>query len=595
MRMDSDGTGTVIRRPKPKAPAPPTATKPSPKKRKAPKPPPVEEVVNIHGIEVPVEVKSMKQRIKEEIQIVTATRRLHLDEMEEIRRMERELEEREKERERERKVKMDLWERDKKERLEEEARQEAMEEVIRKAEAEARAKAEREKQAQAAAVARRKVTPPAQTLTARMSPQQSPRRGRHKRQNSDPVVAKFSPIEERDLELEMYNRLGLETAHLAAQLADSLNAQTLRHHRRFGTITPPIRDELPAFHPLSRNMRQSLSRSSEVLDYQGRQSRFAMMEPRLMSSRSETNLPLTMSYRSRSPNYFADDHERRQREEKRMILQQEIVKRKHQLEENARLQWELRKYRESGDMTRQEFDYLRNRYQQYLKSRQRLTRSNENLPSMPMGIIRPIDYDVLDFDPYAAQDYLMYRDMLERMPIRERYFPQPSYSSSEYLVHKSELDPRDQLDHFSQQEQYFRDLQDDYPDGLIVSPSAHYGQMDGDPLVHYAREGPLMSSGHLGEYYRSEPDMGVPYEIYNHPNEPYNHPSEPEMTPQSDHTPAMPLLEEVTKRSRNLLRDIGSRPLSDDMDKYFIAEGECVHRQPSICPLMTRFAPRDGQ
>ena len=44
-------------------------------------------------------------------------------------------------------------------------------------------------------------------------------------------------------------------------------------------------------------------------------------------------------------------------------------------------------------------------------------------------------------------------------------------------------------------------------------------------------------------------------------------------TPQSDHTPAMPLLDDVTKRSRSLLRAVGSRPLSDDFDKYFQAEG----------------------
>ena len=524
----------------------------------------------------------MKQRIKEEIQIVTATRRLHLDEMEEIRCMEKELEERERERERERKEKKARWERERKARLEEEARQEALLEAQRKAEAEARLKAEaearaqaevraqaerdrieREKAAQAQAATRRKVTPPAQTLTSRMSPQLSPRRGRHKRQNSDPIVAKFSPIEERDFELDMYNRLGLETAHLAAQLADSLNAQTLRHHRRLGTITPPRRDELTGFPLLSRQARHQLSRSSEILDYNPT-SRW--MEPRpLMASRSETNIPLT--YRSRSPNYFADEDERRRREEKRLLLQQEIVKRKQQLEENARLQWELRKYREQGDMTRQEFDYLRQRYQQYLKSRQRLTRSSENLPSMPMGIIRPIDYDAFEPDHYN-QDYLFYRDLLERQPPpRERYFPQPSYSSSEYLVHKSELDPRQELDRLAQQDHYLRD--DDFHDGLVVSPSAHYGQVESDPIAHYGRRDGTMSS--LGDYYsRPEQEIVTHYEVYSHP-------SEPEMTPQSDHTPAMPLLEEVTKRSRNLLRDIGSRPLSDDMEKYFIAEGKLTN------------------
>ena len=34
-------------------------------------------------------------------------------------------------------------------------------------------------------------------------------------------------------------------------------------------------------------------------------------------------------------------------------------------------------------------------------------------------------------------------------------------------------------------------------------------------------------------------------------------------------TPAMSILDDVTNRTRNLLRDIGSRPLSDDLDKYF--------------------------
>ena len=53
IRMDSDGTATVIRRPKGKAPPPPSQpAKPSPKKRKAPQPPKVEEVVSIHGLEV---------------------------------------------------------------------------------------------------------------------------------------------------------------------------------------------------------------------------------------------------------------------------------------------------------------------------------------------------------------------------------------------------------------------------------------------------------------------------------------------------------------------------------------------------------------
>lgn len=56
------------------------------------------EMVTIHGIQVPLEIKSLKQRIREELQIVTASRRLRLDEEEEVRRMEAELLERERRR-----------------------------------------------------------------------------------------------------------------------------------------------------------------------------------------------------------------------------------------------------------------------------------------------------------------------------------------------------------------------------------------------------------------------------------------------------------------------------------------------------------------
>jgi len=368
----------------------------------------------VYGIQVPVQIRSLKQRLKEEIQIVTATRRLHLDEMEEIRRMERELEEREKER-----------------------RIKAETEAKKRADAEARAKAEEAKQA------RRKMTPPAQTLTSRMSPQASPRRGRHKRQNSDPIIAKFSPIEEhKDIEAEMYNRLGLETATLASDLANSLNAQTLRYNRRLGTITPPVHSDLADFPPISamrfgRPLRGHLSRSSETLAYTEMPS--MAFQRRLTPSQSETSLPLTMMQRSRSPMFFDDDDERgmRIKEEKRQQLQLEIKKRRKQLEENARLQYELRKIRETGDITKQDFDQIKARYNQYIQARERLVQSSENIPT---GIIRPIDYDFPELgEQYSKQEYLMYRELLERGGGlgRERYFPQPSYSSTEYLAFSS--------------------------------------------------------------------------------------------------------------------------------------------------------------
>ena len=69
---------------------PPVAPKPAPKPspaKKVPVAPPAPkkvETVSVYGIDVPVDVRSMKKRIREEIQIVTATRRLKIDEMEEV-------------------------------------------------------------------------------------------------------------------------------------------------------------------------------------------------------------------------------------------------------------------------------------------------------------------------------------------------------------------------------------------------------------------------------------------------------------------------------------------------------------------------------
>jgi hypothetical protein len=65
-------------------------------------------------------------------------------------------------------------------------------------------------------------------------------------------------------------------------------------------------------------------------------------------------------------------------------------------------------------------------------------------------------------------------------------------------------------------------------------------------------------------------------EAYGHGPSPNHTDSEAtSCTPASDHTPAMPILGDVTMRSRSLLRDIGSRPLSDDMEKYLNAQGKC--------------------
>ena len=264
-----------------------------------PKPP--VETINIYGLQVPVDVKSLKQRIKEEMQIVTATRRLKIDEMDEIRRMEAEMAERDKER----KLKEEREERDRKIKEIERKRDIERQEKERR-EAEINALTEKTVPERPKYDPRRKITPPAATLTSRMSPQASPRRARHKRQNSDPMIAKFSPIEEdRDIESDMSYKLGLEARRIASTIG-RLSPQPLRHHvRRSGSVTPPGTSEFEDSHyghMPHHFLNPNLSRSTEVLH------RYSRVESggRLAASRSETNIPLTAGPRSRTPTYFSD-------------------------------------------------------------------------------------------------------------------------------------------------------------------------------------------------------------------------------------------------------------------------------------------------
>ena len=635
--------------PKPKkapAPLPPTkATAPTPPKHTAkpvitvpPPPPPEPELVIIHGISVPVEIKSFKQRIKEELQIATATKRLELDEIAEIRRMERELEVRE----RERKIRIDKEEKEEaKLRAEKEAREKLereREELEAKERREAREKKAAEEARQAASDKaallaekprfdpRRKITPPAATLTSRMSPQASPRRARHKRQNSDPMIAKFSPIEEdRDIESEMSYKLNLEAKQVMSDIS-KLSPRPMRQQvsRRLGSITPPPQPEDSV--DVAALARSVLSKSSEML------SKLSLVErdARLSSSQSESCLPMTVSPRSQTPTYFSDDDDRKRKEEKKHHLQLEIHKRKAQMEENARLQYELRKLVQSAELSRLELEEARTMYQHHVDTRDQTVRA----PSA--GIIRPIDYQIITenqaHELYSHVEYAAYREQLELLQRqhqqqlqhqialeqqleeqRQQFLAQgpPSYSSNEYMTHK--IDPG----RHPHQDMGYMVIQgpggpggateymvpEHYiPEARILSPTPHIHYNSGQELSMYADKGDGVymtpaNGDQSGMFVPVSVEEGMMSQtgyslsqsantdhppIYQHPNgppPPYEITAiqtEVETTTPGDATPAMPILEEVTKRSRNLLRDIGSRPLSDDMEKYFQAEGTVI-------------------
>ncbi len=587
----------------------PPPIKPKPKLKPKPKP---EDTVNVRGIEVPISVRSLKQRVKEEIQIVTASRRLHLDEQEEIRRMERELEERE----RERRAKLEL-------ELQEEAQiraeLEAREEVRLRAEAETRLRLERETLEKQKTDARRKMTPPAQTITSRMSPQASPRRGRHKRQNSDPIIAKFSPIEEHnDFETDLLASLDVDISRAAREISSALG-DPRPLGRRLGTITPPI----PAYDDMSRLGFRSLyqtpmSKSVEFLSHTSRQEDF-----KLTPSASESYLPMSglLPPRSQTPaSYYYDyDDDRLIKEAKKHKLRMEINKRKKQIEENTRLHNEIKRMTEAVNLSQKEFNEIRSKYDNYKhkRSRERLTRSQENV-NIPMGIIRPIDYELPpELDEFTKQEYAAYREMLQPSTAQpDRYTMQPSYSSSEYLAHRvpsrHDIDAYDLQGEYSMVDGMFYDPHATIPKGVVPSASLPAGQFlraaelsaYSMPSVHMKGDIPpgyhtIGHHGHAPSFHphhphiphhhhsvaaipmdhrfpvsKSDMDVALAYSVDPAYSD-YSVTTDAETsTPQSDHTPAMPLLEDVTKRSRGLLRAVGSRPLSDDFDKYFQAEGK---------------------
>lgn len=327
-------------------------------------------------------MKSLKQRIKEELQIATASRRLELDEAEEVHRMEFTLAEKERERriKAKRESRDEAWQREQLKQLE--ADRLELEKLIRKRQnalAESSLKSLHELKS-----------------SLRMSPQNSLLTGgKHRRQNSDPMNTKFSPIDE-DLNLENWlKRYGLSgNGKFSPQLVTS---GTLKKNKSasYNSRTDPkqwdfLDDEIRNFGgtlPLPRKSgrdmtstlpnHKSLSRSSEML------AKLSMLDKQtsLALSHSESSLPLTAmpAMTSRTPTYFSDGDEggisdARIREERKLQLQMEIGLRKLQLEETQYLQNELRKLAEMPEITPIDMDKARSLYRQRVKMRDEVRR-----------------------------------------------------------------------------------------------------------------------------------------------------------------------------------------------------------------------------
>lgn len=339
------------------------------------------------------QVKALKQRIKEELQIATATRRLLLDEAEEVHRMELALSERDKERRirAQRESRDEAWQKDQLKQAE--ADRFELEKLIRKRHNAIAESASKYSLKNALRMSQQNQLLQPQQLSGT----------KHRRQNSDPLASKaFSPIDE-DLDLENWlRRYGLSgvgasgSGKYSPQLMSSSSLKKFRTtstaavdsgsvakrwdlpddgYRNFGGTLPLQRKTAGGGDWSSSSLQNHklLSRSSEMLSMLDRHAN-------LIVSQSESSLPLTMqpSLTSRTPTYFSDGDEgggvtdARIREERKLQLQMEIGLRKLQLEETQYLQNELRKLAEMPDITPVEMDKARSLYQQRIKMREQV-------------------------------------------------------------------------------------------------------------------------------------------------------------------------------------------------------------------------------
>lgn len=233
----------------------------------------------------------------------------------------------------------------------------------------------------------------------------------------------------------------------------------------------------------------------------------------MTSSRSETSIPFRKAF-------LGEEDELRRKEEKRHLLKLEIEKRKRELDENLQLQMELKRLTESVSMNPLEYNQIRKRYQQHVGRRDPYYdyRSKYLLGACPQ-----IPATGSPAMPAAYPSQINVASSARTSASR-------SYSASEYLAHKAHS-PGHELD-----------------DTLL------YNDLYSDIFLP-----PSQSQPHL--YGRGRKMIAI--DSY-----PEFSPIPTETEPSPDLTPAMPILDDVTKRSRTKLRNIGSRPLSDEIDKY---------------------------
>ena len=445
----------------------------------------IDSLINIYGAPITRAMKGLKRRLQDEIRRVTEGRRRKIDEIEEIR-------------------------------------------VLKQQIGELKLGAEKNR-----SPAKSTLSVPGSngkkriTSNSRSSPQVMPRRARHKRQSSDPMVAKFSPIkEDKDIEAEMQGRQsddsrGCKTADDSSQSGvsdnDSIRSEPVQSSSaRYRKVKPS---------EYAKMFYSKQSQSSERVD------RDIPFTSNLISSHSEGNIPMN-----------SEDEDNRIREEKRRELQYEIEKRKKQIAEKTAILKDVRQQIGPNKQLAHSCDEL---------SRKCIVPPYIPPRSIPTGIIKPIDDESDQKDSYAE-------------PYKTHYQNQTNYSSTEYLAHKQEELMKQRFDDLGAYSSPFLFSSDVGEKSAFVPPKVRsmldsHSYSTGNVNLT-AQDSNISSSVTLPEIHTTQGHYDV---NKNHCLTP-----EMELSPPQDATPAMPLLSDVTAKSRKIIHDIGtgSRPVSAEFN-----------------------------
>lgn len=473
----------------------------------------IDSLITIYGVPITQAMKSLKKRLQEELRRATEGRRRRIEEIEEIRALQAQI--------CELKLSQDY--------------------------AKVQAKRNGQKQAAAKSVGpggkKRGSVPMA---APRSSPQVMPRRSRHKRQSSDPMISKFSPIkEDKDIEAD-FQLKAHKTSEETSQkyITDDSSQSGLSDNES-------IRSE-PAFNARVKKIKPSAY--TDMFFNQSTPIRKPNMEPSSSlppKCHSDTNLP--DKAKSKGSMYVSGD-ETKAREDRKQKLQQEIEKRKKKLEETTKLKTELFNLTRSGQVMAHSYDDIPKKSSRTFP----LTRP------IPTGIIKPLEDDE-EFDDISDDNEFVTRSHQEISKASIADSNEANYSSSEYLAHKQESVRRRLEDVASHSSPYL--YSGNINDARVSKSSKQKVDFYLDPS---SRDAVITSSVTLPDLHSKRSDIEY------HPPKDYGAMSDTETSPPSDSTPAMPLLADVKEKSRQIIHGIGSgsRPVSAEFNFSGGVEGE---------------------